>query len=319
ESRCAMAEKERDALRLQDSLQRVGDVVVLALDEMRAGVNDGDACAHPTIELAHLQPDVAAADHQQMARQFVMIQPVIGVDEPNVVDAVDRRHATAGSGIENDLRRVDPIASDIDPEPIAFAPGEAGVTANEAWVAARLGELAIEVSDRLRDDAFRACENAGEVDIDRRDAHAVITAAAREMGDTGGSQHGLRWRAAEVHARPAKTPALGERHAPAGPRRRVRQRRSRLATPHDHEVVMRSPVCHRDVTCIRWSSHLPSLSSGRPCFEGLVVISDEHYEIAFNSLRRAPHPQARAGYVKAVAAGRGFMTDHRRGHPRSRR
>ena len=60
-----------DALGLEDLLHRLRDVLVLARDQARRHLDDGDRAAEAAEHLPELEADVAAADHDQVLRHEV--------------------------------------------------------------------------------------------------------------------------------------------------------------------------------------------------------------------------------------------------------
>src|SRR5262249_58932077 len=62
---------ELDAFGSEDRLNRGRNVLILASDQPRSHFHDSDAAAEATVHLRELEPDVAAADHDQMIGQEI--------------------------------------------------------------------------------------------------------------------------------------------------------------------------------------------------------------------------------------------------------
>ena len=82
---------------------RIGDVVVFAIDQARPFLDDGDLAAEAAEHLAELEADVAAADDDQMSAARCR-GPVIEllVRYGTVVDALERRHRGPRPDVDED-------------------------------------------------------------------------------------------------------------------------------------------------------------------------------------------------------------------------
>ena len=100
-------EPDRNPFGFEDFANRVGHLVVLAADEMRAHLDHGDLAAEAAIHLRELEPDVAAADDDEMARQDVDVHHRYVVEIGYVRDTGDRRHGGAPADVDEDLRRLE--------------------------------------------------------------------------------------------------------------------------------------------------------------------------------------------------------------------
>ena len=117
-------ETDPDAFALENLLHGLRHVLVFAADHAIGHLHDRDLAAEPPERLAELEPDVAAADHDQVLGQQVEVEDR-GVGE--VVDGVEARH-----------RRDQRAAADVDEDPIGREPIVADadfVRADEARVA----------------------------------------------------------------------------------------------------------------------------------------------------------------------------------------
>src|SRR5215213_2685687 len=100
----AFAEHELDTFVRQDSVEGLGDVVVLAGGHVVGASDDHrDAATQAVVELGHLQPYVAAPDHREALRKFRLRQPVPRLDVIDLVQTFYGREKCARARIEDDL------------------------------------------------------------------------------------------------------------------------------------------------------------------------------------------------------------------------
>ena len=78
---------DADALVLEDAAHGLGDVGVLAADDLRALLDDGDLGAEAAEGLGELEADVAAADDDEVAGQLVEGEQRAVVEGRDVADA----------------------------------------------------------------------------------------------------------------------------------------------------------------------------------------------------------------------------------------
>ena len=203
-------------------------------------IDDRHPASHPPVELPHLERDVAASREENVARQLVLVEPVARVQERDAREA--ERSSRGRSACRCRARpgaRARRLLPDSNLEERSFAPLEPGVAAHEPRVVGSL-EAAPEAGPRVHQDAARAIEDRGEVDLDLRDPQAEDRRAPREMGGARRRDHRLRRRAAEIDARAAEVLPFRDRDALPGLRERVRERNARLARADDDDVERRS-------------------------------------------------------------------------------
>ena len=180
--------------------------------------------------LRELQADVAAADDRQMPRQGVEPQQAAVGQPGHRLEPRDRRRRGAAADVEEDPRRLQPLA--VRPPPHAAA-------VKRAWPRTKrdvLGRLAATCSRPSRERPTTASLRAftrGHVDADRAGEHdAVVRRAARHVRDAGAGDQGLGRGAAGVdagaadRARARPWPRAG-RSRPGGRRGRGRPGRRR--------------------------------------------------------------------------------------------
>ena len=80
-------EPDVDALGLEDLADRRGDVLVFALDQAIAHLDDGDLAAEAAEHLPELEPDVAAADDDEVLGDEVDVHHRAVGEERHLVDA----------------------------------------------------------------------------------------------------------------------------------------------------------------------------------------------------------------------------------------
>ena len=94
----------RDAVRLQDAADGLGDVRVLAADQARALLDHGDGGAEAVESLGELEADVAAADHDEVAGQRVEGEDRFVVERRHVVHPRQVGARRAGADVQEDAR-----------------------------------------------------------------------------------------------------------------------------------------------------------------------------------------------------------------------
>jgi hypothetical protein len=200
-----------------------------------ATLHDGDLAAEAAEHLAELEPDVAAAQHQQVRGQLIQLHDRAGIEARRVLEAGDVQPRGARARVDaDDLAAHQPHlasrAADLEraraDEP-RFAADERDARRLEPALAARAEPL---------DDLLLAQSHVREVHRDRAGTHAVVGRAAREVCDAGARDHGLGGRAPDVDAGPADVRALDQRGSPAGTGERGGERAARLSRPDDDGV-----------------------------------------------------------------------------------
>ena len=79
------------------------DLLVFARDEPVLSLQDGDLAAEAAIHLRELQPDVAAADHDEMLGQKVDVHHGGVVEIGDLVETLDGRNDGAAADVDEDL------------------------------------------------------------------------------------------------------------------------------------------------------------------------------------------------------------------------
>ncbi|HEX9320553.1 MAG TPA: hypothetical protein VF913_00335 [Xanthobacteraceae bacterium] len=189
------------------------------------------------IELRHLQPDIAGADHREPVGQLGRVEPIPGVDVVDLVETLDRRDDTARARIEHHLSRRHALPADADPETIAVLAFKSSVGFEQVQILGTLQPL-LQPSARFHDDGFGSFKHRREVDLDGWNAQSELAGPAGKMRDARRGDRRLGRRAAEVDARPPDILALGERDMLAALRKGNRQAWAGLPGTDDQDFVV---------------------------------------------------------------------------------
>ena len=205
------------ALGFQDPGHRRGDVRRFPLDQAVAGVDERDLAAEAAVHLRELQPDVAAADDDQVLGQHLQVQDGRVGQVVHPVEPGERRHERARSHVDEDPLGLQQGVAHADP----VSGLEAGVPLVDRAVGERpepaldadLGRARDRVLARLH---ARHVDAHGAVDHD-----AEVGGPARHVRGAGAGHQRLGGDAAHVDAGAAEAVALddGGVHAGAGERR----------------------------------------------------------------------------------------------------
>ena len=95
EAQALRVEPEGDAFAFEHRLDRGRHLLVLAGDDARRHLDDGDAAAEAPVHLRELEADVAAADDDQVLGQEIDVHHARAGEERNVADAFELRARSA--------------------------------------------------------------------------------------------------------------------------------------------------------------------------------------------------------------------------------
>src|SRR6185312_7656013 len=135
-----------DPLTAEERRHRLGDLLVLARDQARPDLDDRHFAAETAEHLAELEADIAAAQHQQMARQEINIHHRAVGEVGDAVEAGNLRDRRPAADIEEDPAGAQGFAADHD----LMRPDEAAVTLIDGAVLAAL-ERSFDAPGRLAD------------------------------------------------------------------------------------------------------------------------------------------------------------------------
>lgn len=225
---------ERDAFCVEDAGDPSGDILVLARDDTRRHLDHRHLAAKAAVDLGELEPDVTAADHDEVRRKELDVQQGAVREVFDLVEAWDVRHSCP--------------SADVDEYP-GSAQGLAGnrhrLPRGEPCVPLIDGDHAT-ASQRPLDAAVGEAQHIVLAHLDLPhvhgdgtwDGHPVVLGAAGEMRGIGTRHQCLGRRAAGVDAGAAEAVALDDRHALAGGCQAMCERRAGLAGADDDGVEL---------------------------------------------------------------------------------
>ena len=229
-----------DAVFLQDRGDSFGDVLVFVAEKLRGALDDGDAAAEAAEELREFQANVAAAEDEEMRRNFGEFHDRGAGQEGNFGKAGNVGDGGAASGIQEiavggEMEFAALGGADGD----GFGAGEGSDAVDQIEVFG-FGDAALVAGAKQIDDVALALADALHGDAQGAGMDAVIGAAAREIGDAAAGDHGLGGRAAFVDAGAADVNFFDESGAQPGVGERLAKRRAALAgADHDSVVMLR--------------------------------------------------------------------------------
>ena len=98
-----MPEFESDAAPAERPFQQFGGCLVLERQQVGERFDDGDVGAEGLPDTGELDPDDAAAEHDDRGWDPVQSQGVVAADDPVAVDGQARQRLGLGSGGEQDV------------------------------------------------------------------------------------------------------------------------------------------------------------------------------------------------------------------------
>ena len=180
--------------------------------------------------LGELEPDIAAADDDEMAGQGVELEQGGVGQRLDLIDAGKVGHDRPAADVDEESVR--PRARRRRPQP--WSAKRSGAWPVDDRAVRHALEPGFEMRARVPDDLVLSRHDGGEIDADRAGADAVIAGAPRHMGGIGAGDERLGRRAAGVDAGPADQLALDQRDCLAGRGEPAGHRRTGLAGA-DHD------------------------------------------------------------------------------------
>ena len=221
------------AFALQEAADRRGNLRVLARQQPRRALQHADLGAEAAEHLREFQPDIAAAEYDEMLRDDVQRERGSVGEVRHAFDAGDCRHRRPATDIDEHALRGKPFAADLDL-----------VRRNETSMAAIHGAVLRRPQRRLgrgtprRDDRILALLHLPHVHRHGAADHdAELGSAACHVRGVRAGDHGLGRRAAGVDAGPAERPALDDDDPLSGAGEPLGQRRTRLTGADDDRVM----------------------------------------------------------------------------------
>ncbi len=249
-------QSDLDPLAFEHFSHGVGDVGVVAGDQAWALFDHGDPGAEATVDLGELEPDVAAADDDQVVGHLVELHHARAGEGVHVADTGHVGDPGASADVQEDpLGLEHPIADDH-----AVGSVERGVTADELDRVDRVDPLPDALVGSLGD-RLHAGLHARHVDHRlAADVEPELGAPACHVDRPGAGHERLGRDAAGVHTRASEQVPLDDRHPPALRRSPGCERRPGLPGPDHHRVVL---VRHRTAPSFELVSTLRRLAAVR--------------------------------------------------------
>jgi hypothetical protein len=213
-------------------LERGRDVRVLTCDQPVALLDDRDPAAEPTVDLGELEPDIAAADDDQMRWQGLECQQGRVVQVRHVPHPGEIRGRGAPADIDEDLGRFNHLAMHRHP----VRAGEAAMPL-EHRDARRGLHPSLDAVAGVADHGIPSCPHPRQVHVDgTADGEAELGAPLGHVDRARAGHHRLGWHAAGVDAGAAEAMAFEHRGAASRLSQPGRQRRPGLTGADDNRV-----------------------------------------------------------------------------------
>src|SRR5581483_341762 len=106
------AQPDADAFVFEDGFDGIGHVFILARNQPRGLLDDGHFAPEAAVHLAELQPDVAAADDDQVFGQEVHFHHARIVEEADLVEPGQGRPGSPAADVDEDFIRFEQVAID---------------------------------------------------------------------------------------------------------------------------------------------------------------------------------------------------------------
>ncbi len=240
------AGKHLDAFFLQNLADCLRDILVFARNQPRAALDDRHLRAEAAIHLGEFQPDITAAQHDQMVGQAVQRHHVAVGEVGSFCQPRQIGDGGAPADIEEDPGRGDRLIADLED----FGCLEAGMAGHHR-AALHAAQPFFDSAARLHRHLAGAGGDFLHIDgnIARRDAE--IGAAAGQMGGIGAGHQRLGRHAAGIDAGAAEIFAFDQAHGFTGAGQAAGQGRSRLAGADDDGVEALHGRAPAGITCGR--------------------------------------------------------------------
>ncbi len=148
-----------DAFGDQDVAHRFGNLFVLAADQARVALDDCHLGAEAAVDLREFEPDIGAADDEQMIGQPVEREHRRIVERRHVADSGQVGQGCAPADVEEDARRAEQLVADPDP----VRPFETGVAAQQGQ-AGHAAEPVLDAGPGVARHGIGARLDPGEID-----------------------------------------------------------------------------------------------------------------------------------------------------------
>src|SRR6187200_2895914 len=108
------ADADVDVLRPENLGNGARDILILAGDETRRGLDDRHSASETAIELRKFEADIAAAEDNQMRGQKIDVHHRAVGQVGNLVETRDRRNQGSSAYIDEDLISPEHLIGDLD-------------------------------------------------------------------------------------------------------------------------------------------------------------------------------------------------------------
>ncbi|CAM3386767.1 hypothetical protein SARU107417_07980 [Salinibacter ruber] len=247
DGRHARLVEETDPVLPQNIFKRPGHVGVLTAEDVLAPIDNRHLRPEPPEHLPELEPDVPAAEDEQVARHRAQLHDGGRGQEVYRIEPVDGRNGGTGAGVDHNAVRRE-----------GAGPAVIGVAVERNLHGVRIDEPAVALNEvqgvfffdaasasrpKHADDVALALADRLQVDTHVAGLHAVVPGAAGEVGHAGAGDHGLGGRAAPVDTRAPHVPPFEEGDVVAGFGDGAGEGPAALTGADDDEVVG-DWICH---------------------------------------------------------------------------
>src|SRR5205807_4954399 len=233
----------------QDLRHFLGDIGILAGQQLLPPLHDRHPAAEPAEHLPELEPDVAAAHDQEVLGNLAQIHDRRRVQGGNAVEAGHRGLGRPGPRVnEDEVGGESPDAAVVQPDLQRLGPAEDRLPHDQ--VDARGAQDPLPAAAPPPDDRPLPLADPGLVDTDGTGAHPVVASPPGQIGDAGARHHRLRGGAALVDARAPDMLSLDHGGLPAGPNQALCERSAGLAGTDDDRIVPLGACLQRHVSSI---------------------------------------------------------------------
>ena len=205
------------------------NVLVLAGDQARSLLDDGDLGAEAPVHLGEFEPDVAAADDHEMLGHPVERKDRAVGQVGHLTDARHVGHGGAAADVDEDARCAQPLFADPD----RVRPLKTGMALDDR-AAGHAAQPLLDAGAGVGGDGVGPRLHARHVDLDGTiEDDAILATATSEMRRIGAGDQRLRRRAAGIDAGAAEELPLDQRDFHSRPREPIGERRAGLPGPDD--------------------------------------------------------------------------------------
>ena len=197
------AEAKRHAFAFERVLQARRDFRVLARNDLVIQLDHRDLAAQAAEHLAELEPQIVAAERDEMSRHLLEVHDVAVGQIRDLIETGNGQDAGTRAGVDEDFFACERLAVDLD----LMRAGEAAMSAIEGEIG-RVGDSVLDAGAERVDDLVLARDDLGHVHLDLAGVNAELRRAPDGLGDASAGDHRLGGRAAVIDARAAELALL---------------------------------------------------------------------------------------------------------------